>query len=62
MMIKNQDIIQRSNLVDNLSHALVNDIIEGWRYHGETLTQEKIAFDEFVNIGLKKFGHAARKI
>merc|ERR1712071_629708 len=38
----------------------VNNIIEAWKYKGDPLTPEKIAFDHFIDIKLNKFDDLVR--
>ena len=39
----------------NTSTKNIDDIIASWRYKGETLTKEKIAFDDFIDLKLKDY-------
>ena len=47
-------------LKDSTSAKSINDIIESWRYNGEPLTKEKIAFDDFVDLKLDQFDDLIR--
>jgi len=48
------------NLSNHKHTKPVNDIIEAWKYKGDPLTAEKIAFDHFIDIKLNKFDDLVR--
>ena len=54
----NDNDILNDNLLKfahNSSTKNIDDIIASWRYKGEALTKEKIAFDNFIDLKLKDY-------
>ena len=51
-----------SNHADNKACEAVYGIIEWWVYSGETLTQEKIAFGNFIDLRFERFHSLTRLV
>ena len=47
-------------LEDNTCKKNINDIIISWRYYGDRLAREKIAFDDFMDLKLEQFDDLVR--
>lgn len=55
-----ENIDDMFHLMNNTSTKNVDDIIAAWAYHGEPLTKEKIAIDDFIDLQLAHFDDMGR--